>query len=146
VTTTGCLQNLWWLQSDRFSHLHPLPPGLVVVTGGERTGKTNLLRRLGSDLAPPPGGEVSASAQWLDLALPGRDDEFQASAMLAKGAALSTIGRVLGHRQMRTVLRYSHIGEQALLSAVQAYADSYGVNWTPAQAEKAGENLAGEPA
>jgi ABC-type transport system involved in cytochrome c biogenesis ATPase subunit len=64
------------MTSDRFSHLHPLPPGLVAVTGGERTGKTNLLRRLGGDLAPISGDEHATNAQWLDLALPGRDDEF----------------------------------------------------------------------
>jgi ABC-type phosphate/phosphonate transport system ATPase subunit len=45
--------------------LFPLPPGLVAVTGDERTGKTTLLRRIGE--AP--------SALWLDLALPGREDE-----------------------------------------------------------------------
>lgn len=43
--------------------LHALPPGLVAVTGGERTGKTSLLRRLSE-----------AGAQWLDLALPHQDD------------------------------------------------------------------------
>jgi ABC-type transport system involved in cytochrome c biogenesis ATPase subunit len=64
------------MTSVDLSHLHPLPPGLVAITGGESTGKTDLLRRLGSDLAPPPVGEVAANAQWLDLSLPGRDDKF----------------------------------------------------------------------
>ena len=41
--------------------LQPLPPGLVAVTGDERTGKTSLLRRLPGD------------ALWLDLSLPGED-------------------------------------------------------------------------
>ncbi len=45
--------------------LLPLPPGLVAVTGDERTGKTSLLRRLGADVP---------DALWLDLALPGQDD------------------------------------------------------------------------
>jgi len=45
--------------------LHPLPPGLVAVTGDERTGKTTLLRRLGAE----------PSALWLDLSLPGQDDQ-----------------------------------------------------------------------
>ena len=40
-----------------------LPPGLVAVTGDERTGKTTLLQRFGPD------------AFWLDLALPGHDEE-----------------------------------------------------------------------
>ncbi|WP_233259531.1 hypothetical protein [Ramlibacter sp. WS9] len=45
--------------------LLPLSPGLVAVTGDERTGKTTLLRRLGAD----------PSALWLDLSLPGQDDQ-----------------------------------------------------------------------
>lgn len=43
----------------------PLPPGLVAVTGDEGAGKTTLLRRLGDN----------PSALWLDLSLPGQDDE-----------------------------------------------------------------------
>jgi ABC-type multidrug transport system ATPase subunit len=42
-----------------------LPPGLVAVTGDEGAGKTTLLRRLGED----------PSALWLDLSLPGQDDQ-----------------------------------------------------------------------
>jgi len=45
--------------------LLPLPPGLVAVTGDEGAGKTRLLRLLGE--AP--------SALWLDLSLPGRDND-----------------------------------------------------------------------
>ncbi|RYF38847.1 MAG: hypothetical protein EOO25_16290 [Comamonadaceae bacterium] len=45
--------------------LLPLPPGLVAVTGDEGSGKTTLLRRLGEQ----------PSALWLDLALPGQDDQ-----------------------------------------------------------------------
>jgi len=41
-----------------------IPPGLVAVTGDERTGKTRLLRQL-ADARP--------DALWLDLALPGLD-------------------------------------------------------------------------
>ena len=39
-----------------------LPPGLVAVTGDEGAGKTRLLRSLGDAL-------------WLDLSLPGQDDQ-----------------------------------------------------------------------
>lgn len=45
--------------------LLPLPPGLVAVTGDEGTGKTSLLRRLGEE----------PSALWLDLSLPGQDNQ-----------------------------------------------------------------------
>lgn len=45
---------------------HPLPTGLVAVTGEEGSGKTHLLRRIGEQ----PG------ALWLDLSLPGRDDQL----------------------------------------------------------------------
>ena len=44
--------------------LLPLPPGLVAVTGDERSGKTTLLRSLQGD-----------DAIWLDLSLPGQDDQ-----------------------------------------------------------------------
>ena len=65
------------MTSDRLIQLHPLPPGLVAVTGGESAGKTSLLRRLSGDLAPLSGEEIAPNVQWLDLALPGRDDEFR---------------------------------------------------------------------
>jgi translation initiation factor RLI1 len=59
--------------------LHPfpmLPPGLVAVTGGERTGKTSFLRRLSGDLPALTDDEAPpADAQWLDLRLPTQDDE-----------------------------------------------------------------------
>jgi translation initiation factor RLI1 len=45
--------------------LLPLAPGLLAVTGDERTGKTTLLRRLGEE----------PSSLWLDLSLPGQDDQ-----------------------------------------------------------------------
>jgi energy-coupling factor transporter ATP-binding protein EcfA2 len=44
--------------------LPDLSPGLVAVTGDERTGKTTLLRGIGA----------RPSALWLDLSLPGQDD------------------------------------------------------------------------
>jgi ABC-type multidrug transport system ATPase subunit len=45
--------------------LLPLPSGLLAVTGDEGAGKTTLLRRLGDD----------PSALWLDLSLPGQDEQ-----------------------------------------------------------------------
>ncbi|WP_342619235.1 ATP-binding cassette domain-containing protein [Rhodoferax sp. GW822-FHT02A01] len=53
----------------------PLPPGLIAVTGDERTGKTSLLRRLSGDLAAPPGVSAVIDALWLDLSLPGHDEQ-----------------------------------------------------------------------
>ena len=47
--------------------LPTLSPGLIAVTGGEGSGKTQLLRRM----AEAPG----AGAQWLDLALPQQDEQ-----------------------------------------------------------------------
>ena len=51
--------------------LTTLPTGLVAITGGERSGKTTLLRRLCGDA---PGVPVP-DALWLDLALPGQDEQ-----------------------------------------------------------------------
>lgn len=54
--------------------LPPFPPGLIAVTGGERSGKTSLLMRLGGNLPALPGQAAHADAQWLDLSLPGHDE------------------------------------------------------------------------
>jgi ABC-type cobalamin/Fe3+-siderophores transport system ATPase subunit len=50
--------------NSRAEDFLPLPPGLVAITGDERTGKTTLLRRLCDE----------SGGLWLDLALP-EDDE-----------------------------------------------------------------------
>jgi translation initiation factor RLI1 len=55
--------------------LHPLPPGLIAVTGGEHTGKTSFLRRLSGDLPALPGEAPHPDTQWLDLRLPDLDDQ-----------------------------------------------------------------------
>jgi len=55
--------------------IDPLPSGLIAVTGDERTGKTSFLRRLSGDLPVLPGEAAHPDAQWVDLALPGRDEE-----------------------------------------------------------------------
>lgn len=47
------------------SDLLPLPPGLIAITGDEDSGKTTLLRRLGEE----------PCALWLNLSLPGQDDQ-----------------------------------------------------------------------
>lgn len=54
--------------------LLPLPPGLIAVTGDEGAGKTNLLRRLSEDLFALDK-RADGPALWLDLSLPGQDDQ-----------------------------------------------------------------------
>lgn len=56
-----------------YPSLPTLAPGLVAITGGERSGKTTLLRRLCADLPALPGEAPPSDAIWLDLALPGQD-------------------------------------------------------------------------
>jgi len=53
--------------------LFPLSPGLIAITGGERSGKTSLLRRLSGNLPAMPDETPPTNAQWLDLALPTCD-------------------------------------------------------------------------
>ena len=63
-----------------FFHPPPLPtplhPGLIAITGGERSGKTSFLRRLSGDLTGQAGEVPYPDAQWLDLRLPTHDDEI----------------------------------------------------------------------
>lgn len=61
------------------TELLPLPPGLVAVTGDERSGKTTLLRRLAGDLPADAAGVVLPDALWLDPALPGCDADVPAA-------------------------------------------------------------------
>ena len=50
-----------------------IQPGLIAVTGDERTGKTSLLRRIGGDLNAASTQAHRPDALWLDLNLPGQD-------------------------------------------------------------------------
>ena len=52
-----------------------LPTGLIIVTGDEGTGKTSLLRRLSGDLPALTEPTRGTDTLWLDLSLPGQDDQ-----------------------------------------------------------------------
>lgn len=52
-----------------------LPTGLVAITGGERTGKTTLLRRLTGNVSSQQVQTPPTDALWIDLALPDHDDQ-----------------------------------------------------------------------
>ena len=69
--------------------LLPLPPGLVAVTGDERTGKTSLLRRLAGDLPADGAVRQVPGALWLDPSLPGRDQETPEQVWAALQARLA---------------------------------------------------------
>lgn len=51
----------------------PLPTGLLAVTGGERSGKTSLLRRLAGEPGAWPVDAPRPDGLWLDLSLPQQD-------------------------------------------------------------------------
>jgi integrase len=65
-----------------------------------------------------------------------------ASNMVNSGRSIYEVAKVLGHTQLKTSQRYSHLSNETLLAAVDASANAAGTNWGPAQTAKAGENLA----
>ena len=65
-----------------------------------------------------------------------------ASNMVNSGRSIYEVAKVLGHTQLKTSQRYSHLSNETLLAAVDASANAAGTNWGPAQAVKAGENSA----
>lgn len=64
-----------------------------------------------------------------------------ASNMVNSGRSIYEVAKVLGHTQIKTASRYSHLSQATLLDAVDAAANATGTNWSPAQAAKTGENL-----
>lgn len=65
-----------------------------------------------------------------------------ASDMISVGQSLFLVGSALGHRQIKSTARYSHLSQHTLLAAVDASANATGIDWGPAQAVKTGDNLA----
>ena len=65
-----------------------------------------------------------------------------ASNMVNSGRSIYEVAKVLGHTQLKTSQRYSHLSQETLLAAVDAAAHATGTNWSAAQAGKAGDNLA----
>jgi len=52
-----------------------------------------------------------------------------ASNMVNSGRSLYEVAKVLGHSQLSTTQRYSHLSQTILLEAVNAAADATGMNW-----------------
>ena len=65
-----------------------------------------------------------------------------ASNMVNSGRSILEVAKVLGHTQLKTSQRYSHLSNETLLAAVDASANATGTDWGPAKTVKAGENLA----
>lgn len=64
-----------------------------------------------------------------------------ASNMVNSGRSIYEVAKVLGHTQLKTSRRYSHLSQEILLAAVDAAANATGTDWSAAQAVKTGENL-----
>ncbi len=56
-----------------------------------------------------------------------------ASFMINGGIDLYTVGKVLGHSNHKTTMRYSHLANDTLLAAVEAGAAKLGVDWSMSQ-------------
>lgn len=85
--------------------LLPLPPGLVAVTGDEGAGKTTLLRGLGE----PP------SALWLDLSLPGQDDQTPEQVWQALAPRCPQWNAPLQHDLADALGLQPHLGKQLFM-------------------------------
>jgi integrase len=61
-----------------------------------------------------------------------------ASNMVNSGRSMYEVSKVLGHTQLKTSQRYSHLSQETLLAAVDAAANATGTNWTSAATANAG--------
>ena len=59
-----------------------------------------------------------------------------ASNMVNSGRSIYEVSKVLGHAQLKTSQRYSHLSQETLLAAVDAAADATGTIWNPAESVK----------
>jgi site-specific recombinase XerD len=59
-----------------------------------------------------------------------------ASNMVNSGRSIYEVAKVLGHAQIKTTTRYSHLSQDVLLAAVDSAATATGVNWSQTQEEK----------
>jgi site-specific recombinase XerD len=57
-----------------------------------------------------------------------------ASNMVNSGRTIYEVAKVLGHAQIKTSARYSHLSQETLLAAVDAAANATGMNWSQPQA------------
>lgn len=64
-----------------------------------------------------------------------------ASNMVNSGRSIYEVAKVLGHTQLKTSQRYSHLSQETLLAAVDASANAAGSNWGTARSTKTGDNL-----
>ena len=65
-----------------------------------------------------------------------------ASNRVNSGRSIYEVTKILGHTQLKTSQRCSHLSNETLLAAVDASANATGTDWGPAQKTKAGGNLA----
>lgn len=56
-----------------------------------------------------------------------------ASHMVQSNVPIYTVAKVLGHTQVKTAERYSHLGDDSLLAAAETISQSMGSNWAEAQ-------------
>jgi len=58
-----------------------------------------------------------------------------ASNMVNSGRSIYEVAKVLGHAQIKTTARYSHLSQETLLAAVDAASIATGINWSQPQAQ-----------
>ena len=96
----------------------PLPPGLIAITGGERSGKTAYLRRLCNDLPDLSAASAQPDAQWLDLALPAQDAQTPTQIWQALRARSPRWDAALHAELLQALKLQEHISKQLyMLSA-----------------------------